>query len=185
VTEAFEQSLGRLGLDYIDLYLIHWPAPQRAQAWKVMEGLAKEGRVKSIGVSNFTIRHLEELLGVADTVPAVNQVELHPFLYQKELIEYCQQHSIVVEAYSPLARANKFDHPTLIKLAESYGRSPAQIMLRWCLQHDLVPLPKATSERHIADNFAALGWELDGHDMLLLDNLHEGFRVTKDPEAMP
>lgn len=185
VTDALAQSLQRLGLDYVDLYLIHWPAPQRIQAWKVLEGLVKSGSVKSIGVSNFTIRHLKELLETAEIRPVVNQVELHPFLYQKELIEYCSQHSIAVEAYSPLARAKKFDHPTISKLAETYGHSPAQIMLRWSLQHGLIPLPKAADHRHIADNYAALGWEMNDHDMLLLDNLHEDFRIIKDPEKMP
>lgn len=185
VTESFGDSLDRLNLDYVDLYLIHWPAPPRIQSWKVMEGLVSEDRVKSIGVSNFTVRHLKELLAVSKVTPAVNQVEMHPFLYQRELIDFCQQQGIAIEAYSPLTRAKKFSHHTIENLAQTYSKSPAQIMLRWSLQHGLIPLPKASSQEHIADNLAVLGWELDPHDMLLLDNLHEGFRITKDPETMP
>ena len=140
---ACEASLKRLGFDYLDLYLIHFPVPEtRKESWKAMKTLLEKGKCRAVGVSNFTIPHLEDLLEEHELVPAVNQVEFHPFLYQKELLEYCQRKGIQVEAYSPLARGEKLEHPRLTAIAAKYSKSPAELMIRWGLQHGLVVIPK-------------------------------------------
>ncbi|MFA5106394.1 MAG: aldo/keto reductase [Candidatus Micrarchaeia archaeon] len=181
---AFEKSLAALGLEYIDLYLIHWPVPERNESWKVLEGLLDSGKVKSIGVSNFTIRHLDELLDSASIVPAVNQVEFTPYLYQKELLDYCKKKGIRLEAYAPLTRGSKLADPLLSEIASKHKKTAAQVILRWSIQHGVIPLPKSEKPARIAENAALFDFQLDDKDMAMLDSLDEGLRMTWDPEEM-
>ncbi|MCI4360069.1 MAG: aldo/keto reductase [Thermoplasmata archaeon] len=183
---AFDASLRQLGLEYLDLYLIHWPGTgERNETWKALAEIAQEARCRSIGVSNFTIGHLEELARASDVVPAVNQVELHPFHFQRELIEYCHRHGIQVQAYSPLARANYLDEATVTAVADMHGRSPAQVMLRWSLQHGLSAIPKSTHDERIRENAALFDFELTSGEMARLDGLSSGARVAWDPTTVP
>ncbi len=183
---ACEVSLKRLGLDYLNLYLIHFPIPElRKDSWKAMETLLKKGKCRAIGVSNFTKRHLEELLEDAEVTPAVNQVEFHPFLYQKQLLEYCQRKRIQVEAYSPLARGERFKHPGIASVAEKYSKTPAQIMIRWGLQHQLVVIPKSAREERIRENSQVFDFEISDKDMASLDSLNEDLRLNWDPTNVP
>ncbi|MHA1239750.1 MAG: aldo/keto reductase [Promethearchaeota archaeon] len=182
---ALEQSLNKLQTDYVDLYLIHWPVSNlRNDTWKALEKLYKEGKAHSIGVSNFTINHLEELLGTTEVVPALNQFELSPFLYQKDLIAYCQNKSIVVEAYSGLTRGRKFSNSVLQEIGEKHNKNPAHILIRWGLQHKIVQIPKTGKKEHLAENANVFNFTLDGEDMKLLDNLNEDFRTIDDPHKM-
>jgi diketogulonate reductase-like aldo/keto reductase len=183
---ACEASLKRLGLDYLDLYLIHFPVPEtRKESWKAMETLLQKGKCRAIGVSNFTIPHLEDLLETHEVIPAVNQVEFHPFLYQKELLEYCQRKGIQVEAYSPLARGERIKHPRITALATKYSKTPAQLMLRWGLQHGLVVIPKSTGEERIRENRKVFDFEISAEDMKSLDSLNEDLRLNWDPTSVP
>jgi len=183
---ACEASLKRLGFDYLDLYLIHFPVPEtRKESWKAMKTLLEEGKCRAVGVSNFTIPHLEDLLEEHELVPAVNQVEFHPFLYQKELLEYCQRRGIQVEAYSPLARGEKLKHPRLTVVAAKYSKSPAELMIRWGLQHSLVVIPKSTREERIRENSQVFDFEISAEDMRSLDSLNEDLRLNWDPTNIP
>ena len=183
---ACEASLKRLGMDYLDLYLIHFPVPEtRKESWKAMETLLQQGKCRAIGVSNFTIPHLEDLLKTHEVIPSVNQVEFHPFLYQKELLEYCQRKGIQVEAYSPLARGERFKHPRITALATKYSKTPAQLMLRWGLQHGLVVIPKSTGEERIRENTQVFDFEISAEDMRSLDSLNEDLRLNWDPTSVP
>ncbi len=183
--KALQDSLRRLDLDYVDLYLIHFPVPERNQSWNVLESLYKEGLCRSIGVSNFTIRHLEELFQKSSIVPAVNQVEFHPYLYQKGLLEYCMKKGIVLEAYSPLTHGVKLKDPRLADVAARYGRSPSQLLIRWCIQKGAVVLPKSVSRSHIFENADVFGLEISKDDMALLDGFDEGLRTCWDPTDAP
>ena len=182
---AFEASRKRLGLEFIDLYLIHWPVSERNRTWKTLLPMLKTGKVRSLGVSNFTIRHLEELAQHSDAVPAVNQVEFSPFLYQKELLEYSRKRKIVLEAYAPLTRGTKFNHSEIARLSAKHGKTAGQIMLRWLVQHGIVPLPKSKTLSRIGENAAIFDFSLSGPDMKKLDSLNEDYRVTWDPSGMP
>ena len=179
---AFDESLERLGLDYVDLYLLHWPvAGQRLDSWRALERLHAERRARAIGVSNFLRPHLEELLGRAQVVPAVDQIELSPFLQRRETVAFCRQHGIAVEAYSPLTRGERLDHPVVIEVARKVERSPAQVLLRWGLQHDFVVLPKSTRAQRIAANAALFDFTLGAAEMAALDALEEGLTTGWDP----
>ena len=183
---ACEASLKRLGLDYVDLYLVHFPVPDvRKESWRAMETLFKKGRCRAIGVSNFTIRHLEELTEESDVVPSVNQVEFHPFLYQKELLDYCQEKRIQVEAYSPLARGERFKQPRILSLAKKYSKTPAQLMIRWGIQHGVVVIPKSTREERIRENSQVFDFDISDDDMMSLDSLNEDLRLNWDPTSVP
>jgi methylglyoxal/glyoxal reductase len=183
---AFDKSLSALGLDYIDLYLIHWPVSElRGESWKAMTKLLKDGRVRAIGVSNYMIRHLKELLDSSDIIPAVNQVEFHPFLYQKDLLQFCRDHSIQTEAYSPLTRGSMLTHSTITSIAKKYGKSPAQVMIRWGLQHGLVEIPKSTNESRIIENSQVFDFEISGKDMQPLDSLDRSMHTDWDPAQEP
>ncbi len=182
---AFEESLRRLGLKYVDLYLIHWPETLRGESWRAMIRLLKDGKCRAIGVSNYTIKHLEELLASSDVVPAVNQVEFHPFLYQRELLDYCQRHGIQLEAYSPLTRGQRLDDPTIVDLAKKHGRTPAQDLIRWALQHSLVAIPKSVRKERIFENRRVFDFALSPDDMSALDSLNEDFRTCWDPTDQP
>ncbi|MBD3228694.1 MAG: aldo/keto reductase [Candidatus Lokiarchaeota archaeon] len=178
---AFEKSLNRLNIDYIDLYLIHWPRAKRLETWHAMEELFYGDKVRAIGVSNFKIDHLQQLLNNSDITPVVNQVEFSPFLYQKELLDYCQEHDIKIEAYAPLTRAQKFNNPILKKIAKKYDKSPAQVLIRWGIQHKLIEIPKSSSRKHIKENSQIFDFNINLSDMEKLDNLDEDFRVVNDP----
>ena len=185
---AFDKSLERLGLDYVDLYLIHWPVPAKdlyIETWRALEKLYSEGRVKAIGVSNFTVEHLERLMNESTIVPAVNQIELHPYLTQAPLREFCQQNDIVVESYSPLSGAGGglLNDPVLEDLAQKYGKSPAQIVIRWHLQNDLIVIPKSVTPERIQQNIDVFDFQLDSDDMAAIDNLNTDTRVGSDPET--
>jgi methylglyoxal/glyoxal reductase len=183
---ACERSLKDLGLEYVDLYLIHWPVQgKRLDSWRAMERLLADGKCRAIGVSNFTVRHLEELLEQSKVVPAVNQVEFSPFLYQEELLHSCQGQGIAVEAYSPLTKGQRLAHPTLVKMGKRHGKTPAQVLIRWCLQHGLIVIPKSTREERIRENADVFGFELSPEDMRVLDGLNENLRTSWDPTDVP
>lgn len=182
---AIDDSLERLGLEYVDLYLVHWPrSDKRDEAWRAMQDIYEAGKAKSIGVSNYTIRHLNELLETAEIKPMVNQVEFHPFMYdaQKALLAYCRERDIAVEAYSPLARHSKMTVSAVEQIAAKTAKTPSQVVLRWCLQHGTVPLPRSTNPDHIRENLAIFDFELDEASMRTLDSLSDGERVTDNPE---
>ena len=182
IDDSFDESLKNLQTDYVDLLLLHFPVTElRRPAWRKMENYAKSGRAKAIGVSNYTIKHLEELLKECEIKPAVNQVELHIYLQQPELVQYCQDHSIVVEAYSPLVHGEGMDNPTLKKIADKHHKSPAQIMIRWCLQQDTVVLPKSTHKERIKENMDVFDFELDADDLKLIKTLERDYRTCWDP----
>ena len=173
--KAFNRSLNNLGLDYVDLYLLHWPEPPyRQEAWKALESILKEGKARSIGVSNYYQNHLDELLSEADIIPAVNQVEFTPYLYLKELKEYCDNKGIRLEAYSPLTRGKKLKDPKLMDIAKKYNKSSAQILIRWGLQHEVIEIPKSSKEDHIIENSKVFDFTISEDDMALLDKFNEG-----------
>ena len=183
---ACNESLKRLGLKYLDLYLIHWPVQNaRAQSWKALVQLLKDGKSRAIGVSNYTIHHLTGLLESSSVVPAVNQVEFSPFLYQKELLDYCEKHKIQLEAYSPLTQGDKLNHPTIRQIAKSHNKTPAQVMLRWGLEHKLVTIPKSIHEERIRENAQIFDFRLTTSDMQSLNSLNENFRNSWDPTNAP
>jgi methylglyoxal/glyoxal reductase len=183
---AFDASAARLDIGVIDLFLIHWPLPgKRLDSWRALERLLAEGRVRAIGVSNFMVHHLDELLTAANVVPAVNQIEVTPFLQQREVREHSARHGIVVEAYSPLTRGQRLGDPTVARVAREVGRSPAQVLLRWGLQHEMVILPKSTHPARIAENAALFDFELSADAMAALDALEEGLVTGWDPRQEP
>jgi len=183
---AFDASLGRLGLEYVDLYLVHWPVPKlRRDSWRALERLDDEKRARAIGVSNYMVNHLQELLGDARVPPAVNQIEVSPFLQQREVRAFCQAHGIIVEAYSPLTKGERLSHPAVREIARQAGRTPAQVLLRWGLQHDMVVLPKSVRPDRIRENAAIFDFTLDGDSMARLDALEEGLVTGWDPRGKP
>ncbi len=186
VASSFNKSLLRLDTDYVDLLLLHFPVPGlRHRAWQRLEEIHKAGQAKAIGVSNYTIRHLKQLLKSCRIKPAVNQVEIHVFLQQPELIEFCKKNHIVVEAYSPLAHGFGMDNPTLAKLAKKHRKTSAQIMLRWCIERGTVPLPKSVDPRRIEENINVFDFELDEQDKKAITGLEAGYRTCWDPTYIP
>lgn len=180
---AYETSLKKLNLEYLDLYLIHWPVEGKyKEAWKALETLYKEGRVKAIGVSNFHIHHLQELMKDAEIKPMVNQVEFHPRLTQKELRDFCKEQGIQFEAWSPLAQGQLLDHPVLEAIAKKHQKSIAQVILRWDLQNGVVTIPKSTKEHRIVENANVFDFALTKEDMELIDGLNQNERVGPDPD---
>ncbi len=180
--QAFEESRRKLQLEVIDLYLIHWPVKGKyKETWKALEKLYKDGLVRAIGVSNFKVHHLEDLLQDSEIVPAVNQVEFHPLLIQQELRTFCKEHKIQLEAWSPLMQGN-LDLPLLSELADKYGKTPAQIVLRWDLQHGVVTIPKSIRESRIRENFDVFDFTLSDEDMARLDGLNQDRRFGPDPD---
>lgn len=183
---AFDASLERLGLEYVDLYLIHWPVQGlRLDSWRALEELYKEGKCRSIGVSNYMERHLEELLKIAKVVPVVNQVEFHPYLYLKELQDYCMKKKILIQAYSPLTKGRMLNDPPLKDIAKKYQKSTAQILIRWCLQRETIVLPKSANHNNITENMEIYDFEISKEDMKTLDAFHRNMRVTWDPTTQP
>jgi diketogulonate reductase-like aldo/keto reductase len=183
--KAFDASLERLGLDYVDLYLIHWPAPRRGlyvETWRALEGLYKDGRVRAIGVSNFTPEHLTRLMDEASLVPAVNQVELHPWHAQRGLREFHAAHRIATVAWSPLAQGRRLmSAPVVSALAAKHGRTGAQVVLRWHLQSAVVAIPRSATPSRVTENIDILGFQLTDRDMAALDALDSGARIGPDP----
>lgn len=183
--QAFETSLNKLGLDYLDLYLIHWPGVDKYKdTWKALEKLYKDGRVRAIGVSNFQIHHLEDLMSDCEIKPMVNQVEFHPHLTQKELLAFCQKEGIQMEAWSPLKQGQLLNEPVLVDIAHKYNKSVAQVILRWDLQHEVVTIPKSIKEHRIIENSDIFDFELTQGDMEEIDALNQDSRAGSHPDTM-
>ncbi|MGA9840619.1 MAG: aldo/keto reductase [Thermoplasmata archaeon] len=188
--KAARRSLETLGLEYIDLYLIHWPfadsPADRLGSWTALEELRAEGVCRAVGVSNYSVRHLEELAAHSTLAPAVNQVEFHPFVYDPELLAACARRKIQPEAYSPLTRNRRLDDPTVAAIARAHSRSPAQVLIRWGLQHGIVEIPKSVRRERIRENARVFDLELSDEEMARLDALRDRKRVTKwDPAEIP
>lgn len=178
---AFDNTLERLGLDYLDLYLIHWPKEKSKDTWRAMEHLYEEKRIRAIGVSNFMQHHLEDLLPEAKIVPMVNQMEFHPYLVQQDLIDYCNAKDIQYEAWSPMMQGNIFDVLELKSLAEKYRKTVAQVVLRWDLQKGVITIPKSSKKERIISNAEIFDFELSEEDVKLIDSLDRGQRFGPDP----
>jgi diketogulonate reductase-like aldo/keto reductase len=182
---AFEESLKRLGTDYVDLYLIHWPVPGKfAESWKVMEKLFRDGRIRAAGVSNFHAHHLEEIAKISDLVPAVNQIECHPLLSQKALVDYCEKKGIAVTAWSPLGgvKLNLAENETLKKISAKFGKTPVQVVLRWDLQRGIITIPKSVRKERIIENRNIFDFELSADDMNVIDSMNKDQRAGSDPD---
>lgn len=180
---AFETSMEKLGFEYLDLYLIHWPVKDKYKpSWKALEKIYKEGRVKAIGVSNFQIHHLEDIMNDAEIKPMVNQVEYHPRLTQKPLHSFCKEQKIQLEAWSPLMRGQLLDHEVLKEIAAKHNKTVAQVILRWDLQNGVVTIPKTTKEHRIIENASIFDFELSKEDMLKIDSLNQNERIGPDPD---
>lgn len=183
---ACTESLSRLGLAHVDLYLVHWPVQGlRLDTWRAMETLLGEGKCRAIGVSNYMVRHLEELLGKCKVPPAVNQIELSPFLFPPALVELCNDRRIVIEAYSPLTKGLRLRHPAIVAAAKKVGRTPAQVLIRWALEHGFVVLPKSVTQARIAENARVFDFALGPEEMRVLDGLDEGLHTGWDPTDAP
>jgi diketogulonate reductase-like aldo/keto reductase len=183
VLQAFETSIKKLDLDYVDLYLVHWPVKEKyKETWKVLEDLYRQGLVRAIGVSNFNIHHLEDLQADAQIKPMVNQVELHPFLTQPELRDYCKKQEIQIEAWSPLGRGRLLDHPVLKEIGANHNKSTAQVILRWDLQNRIVTIPKSITESRIIENASIFDFALTESEMGKINDLNENRRFGTDPD---
>lgn len=180
---AFNESLHKLNLDYLDLYLVHWPVKGKyKETWRALEKVYAEGKVKAIGVSNFQVHHLDDLLQDATVVPAVNQIEFHPLLAQQQLRDYSKSKNIQLEAWSPLGQGNLLDHELLKKIAAKHGKTPAQIILRWDLQLGVVTIPKSVKEHRIVENANIFDFQLDAEDIAAIATLNENKRFGSDPD---
>lgn len=181
--QAFEESRKRLGMDYVDLYLIHWPGTRLyKETWKAFEKLYKDGHVRAIGVSNFNVHHLENILADCEFVPMVNQVEFHPYLTQVELLQYCKSHDIQLEAWSPLGRGKVLEDETVARIAKAYGKTPAQVLLRYDLDKGVVTIPKSVHENRIQENAQIFDFELTSDEIAAIDALNRNERIGPDPD---
>ncbi|KAM9789370.1 putative oxidoreductase ZK1290.5 [Neosynchiropus ocellatus] len=187
---AFQDSCANMGVDYLDIYMLQWPGAMkpgannremRAESWRALEELYNEGLCRSIGVSNFTVRHLEQLKKDCTVVPHVNQVEYHPYQQPTQLMEYCRRNAIAFQGYSPLAKGQALSDPTINQLAEKYERSPAQICIRWSLQNGAITIPKSTKKERARENTEVFGFQLTEDDMEKMNQLHDGRHVSWDP----
>ncbi|CUH92314.1 aldo/keto reductase [Herbinix luporum] len=191
--KEFEMTMENLDIEYLDLYLIHWPRPLAIRdmwkeanegTWKAFEELYKAGKIKAIGVSNFLETHLEALLETATVAPMVNQLELHPQFVQRDIVEYCKNHRIIVEAYSPLIRGD-FSHPVLVETAKKYNKSVAQVLLRWSIQHGFIPLPKASKRERIIENADIFDFQLSDEDIEAMKVLEAKGSIGSHPDTAP
>ncbi|TDL73694.1 aldo/keto reductase [Rhodococcus qingshengii] len=181
--EAYETSVRKLGLDYLDLYLIHWPVEDKyVEAWRALETIYKEGKVKAIGVSNFQVHHLQDLMKDAQIKPMVNQVEYHPRLTQQEVKTFCDNNGIQFEAWSPLMQGQLFDNPLLKEIANKFNKTVAQVILRWDIQNGVITIPKSTKELRIIENSTIFDFELTKEDMEQINNLNHNHRVGPNPD---
>lgn len=176
--KSFNKSLKDLDMEYVDLLLMHWPVGGHLlETWKAFEKLFKEAKCRAIGVSNFKISHLNEFLDKSSIIPTLNQVEFHPFLYQEELLKYCRKNNVQLEAYSPLTQGKKLNDPNLSKIADKYSKSVAQILIRWCIQHQVVPIPKSSNPERIEQNANIFDFSISPEDMKALDALNQKLRI--------
>jgi diketogulonate reductase-like aldo/keto reductase len=183
---AFDRSSHALGVGVIDLYLVHWPVSgKRSETWRALRHLQKEGKCQSIGVSNYTVPHLEGLLAESEVAPVINQVEFNAFLFQRELLDYCRAHRIQLEAYAPLVRGQRMEDPILKRIASAHGRSPAQVLLRWGLQHEVVQIPKSVHAERIEENTRIFDFALSPAELAELDAIPIQPRTSWDPSQMP
>ena len=183
---SFEESFSKLDLGYIDLYLVHWPVEGlRMDSWSAMEALVAGGRCRAIGFSNYMVSHLEELMESSSVVPAVNQIQLNPYCFQQEVLNFCLAHGIAVQAYCPLARAERLDDPGLSEIASRYDKTPAQVLIRWSVQHGAVPIPKSSNRERIFENADIFDFSITTADMETLDSLDEELHVGWDPRGVP
>ena len=185
--EAFDGTLKALGVDYVDLFLIHWPLPTRydgdfVSTWKTLEEFYREGRARSIGVSNFQPQHLRRLHGQSDVIPAVNQIEAHPYLTQDDVRAFCAQHQIAVEAWSPLGKGTVLDDPVIGRIAERAGKTPAQVVLRWHIQRGDIVFPKSVTPKRVKENIDIFDFELSGADVNDISLLNKNERTGPDPD---
>ncbi|MED4870420.1 aldo/keto reductase, partial [Geobacillus stearothermophilus] len=181
--KAFDASLKKLGFDYVDLYLVHWPVKGKyKETYKALEKLYKDGYVRAIGVSNFQIHHLQDVLADCEIKPMVNQVEYHPRLTQKELLTFCRENGIQLEAWSPLMRGEILTEPTIVEIGKKYGKTPAQVVLRWDLQHSVVTIPKSVTPARIKENADIFDFSLTDEEMKQIDALNLNKRVGPDPD---
>lgn len=180
--KAFDVSLKKLGTEYLDLYLIHWPKPLNKETWRAMEKLYKEGLIKAIGVSNFHVHHLKDLMSSCEIKPMVNQIEFHPYLVQAPLLNFCKEEGIQYEAWSPLMQGKIFEIPLLKELAEKYNRTVAQITLRWDIQMGVVTIPKSITPVRIKENYSIFDFEISEEDIQKISSLDKNFRFGADPD---
>ena len=181
--KAFNKTMEKLGLEYLDLYLIHWPVSGKFKdTWRALEKIYQEGKVRAIGVSTFHVHHLEELLKDAKVKPAVNQIEFHPHLTQKDVLSFCKENDIQMQAWSPLKKGRVLELPVIKEIAEKHGKTAAQIILRWDIQHGVATIPKSTKEIRMKENAAIFDFELDKADMEAIDNLNENARSGSNPD---
>ena len=180
--KAFDKSIELLGLDYVDLYLIHWPIKEgRKESWKALEKIYATGRAKAIGVANYTLPFLNELKQYCNIEPAVNQIEFTPWLFEKDTFDYCKQAGVQLQSYSPITRGIKFSDERLIKLSEKYQKTPAQIILNWNLQLGVSTIPKSAQKNRLQENFDAASFTLDAQDVVFMNTFNDGFRICDDP----
>lgn len=182
---AIDVSLDKLQTDYVDLYLVHWPIPEkRAATWDAMIQLYDDRKARSIGVSNYTSKHIDELMKKSSITPVVNQIEITPFLYQKELAEKCESYDIKIQAHSPLVRGSQMNNPVLVEVAEKFGKSTAQVLIRWSLDKGFVVLPKSSNPERIKSNIDVFDFELTDEDISKIDSLNNNMRISWDPSEL-
>ncbi len=185
---ALDESLNKLQMDYVDLYLMHWPVKGlRLESWKAMEKALSDGKARAIGVSNFMKRHVKELIDNSKILPAVNQIELSPFNYlqRKATIDFCRENDIALEAYSPLTKGRKLDDSNLVTLADKYGKTTAQFLIRWALEHEFIVIPKSSKQDRIVENASVFDFSIAKEDMEVLDGLNENLATGWDPTDAP